>query len=419
MRRRSLLIAAGGLTGFGGLVGVHQRRRLSRWADRDALRSTLEVDVPDPAGAVVVTESHLESAHADLETLVDEARNARSAHDEPPATTLSRAVDTLEETDPDAVESDSNRERERLLDRLRRGLVEAGRALATIEADRGELVVDEVREEVDALESRADGTEIAYRADSVSESVVQYAAADEALEDARTRIDWASERLEGYPSSSVGYLAHARGSLADAERFAAVVDGEELDDRFEERYRALTDATETILEATEFEYDDDRLTYAFQARSFSQPRTDGAGAASVGDRALAVRAATEEYARANTLEAFTDVPATGYGHPSSDLASAFDTTGEDALAAKERAADAVGKRLEADGDKPLARHLLAGIRDRIDTGDRRVESTFGEINEASDDEWIVALADAALLYRQAALEAERLPAGLELVAGRR
>ncbi|WP_276252842.1 hypothetical protein [Halomontanus rarus] len=419
MRRRTLLTAGGGIVGLGGLVGAHQRRRLSRWSDRDALHSALEVDVPVPAGAVVVTESHLLAASDDLEALVDEARSALSAHDEPPETTLPRAVDTLETVDLDAVESVSNRERERLLDRLRRGLVSAGRALGTAEAERGELDVDEIREGIDALESRIDETEIAYRADSVSESVVQYAVADEALDDARTRVDWASERLEDYPSSSVGYLARARGSLADAERFAAVPDGEGIGDRFEERHHTLAEATESILEGIEFKFDEDRLTYARQARSFSYPRPDGAAAAGRGDAALSVRAAAEEYARANTLEAFTDVPATGYGRPSSELVSAFDTTGSDVLAAKERAADAVEERLGAAGDEPLARHLLARIRERLETGDHRVDSTLGKINEAGGDEWVVALADATLLYRQAALEAERLPAVLELVAGRR
>ncbi|WP_207590399.1 hypothetical protein [Halomontanus rarus] len=44
MRRRTLLTAGGGIVGLGGLVGAHQRRRLSRWSDRDALHSALEVE---------------------------------------------------------------------------------------------------------------------------------------------------------------------------------------------------------------------------------------------------------------------------------------------------------------------------------------------------------------------------------------
>ncbi|TYL37773.1 hypothetical protein CV102_15660 [Natronococcus pandeyae] len=407
------MVTAGGITGLLGLGGYHQRRRLGRWSDRDDLRTARDLETPDPflSASLTVTDSHLESALADLENLVGNARAASSGleYEEQPQPVIDRTESRFEDArsvreeiagELDEFAALSNEERLDRLEELRGALRGAGQALALAELERGECDPDAIDTALDALRDDYEsvGRELDYYASDVSRAVVAYGELDELLEDVRVAINAGQRDLREAPPRSYARVPYGHARLDDVERFAEHLERDAADgadpelvgDRLNDRYLALRERTDSTLEEVDFEYDDEVSSYAMDLWLDRIARqSDGSDEHDEGRLALATRIAAKRYAHALSVEAFEDDRTLGFLDQLP--ADGFDTTGADVREAKRRAGDALDDRLEADGDDRLVRYLCVGVADELEWQDRRLELALDDINDADSQEWSIEL----------------------------
>ncbi|AEH38277.1 hypothetical protein [Halopiger xanaduensis] len=454
MERRELL--AGGLVGAVGLGGYHQRRRLWRWSDRDALRAALDLDPPDPRPrtALPVAESHVAAALDDLERRLTDAQRAWDDFDveddprkrvEHAESRLEDAAAELEAADDrlDAFGTLSADERLALLDDLRTAFRGASEALALVRVDRGDRDREGIVDDFDALEDEygAVADDLTYRATELSRAVAAYGELDERLEDVRLTIRAGRRSLESTGSTgqsnadatvSTDDMMLARASmrasdaaaeLEDVERFAdrladeAGADADVVDDVLDARYETLNGEIEATVDDTDFEYDDDYAAYAWDVwERYDDPfRSDGSDERGEGRLALATRIAAERYAAALSLAAFADVPSTRFLDDDDPIVDESDIDGDDVREAKRRAVDELEARLDAEGDDPLVRYLCAELAADLESHDGRLERALEKINADDAGSWTIRLASLRLDYLVIAEQAAVLPTVLEAV----
>ncbi|NGM69900.1 hypothetical protein G6M89_12915 [Natronolimnobius sp. AArcel1] len=459
MDRRSLLLSAGSIGGLLGLGSYHQRRRLRRWDDRDALRTARDRDRPtlETETTLTVSDEHLETARDDLEELLAETRAAwpdfeDQLNDLPrevrrAQSRLEAAEDTLSDA-ADRFADSSDRtpvERLELLEDLRDGLRSAGHALAFAQVERNDRDTDDVVDELDTVEDEYERVSeaITYYADDLPWAVAAYGDLDDYLEGVRTTIASGRRALERGDSAHgsdadpdrtdwIGADELARASipvfvvealLEDIEHFEAHLHDEadtttDAAPTLESRYESLEDDLETRLDAIDFSYDDERSSYARDIWTpFEFDRSDGSDERRRGRIALAVRLIAERDAVVRTLEEFADMPSLATLNNDDPLRSSFETTGEDVLEAARSADETLENRLEADGDHLLVHHLCTVIIEDRDWTDTRLERTLDDINEDSDEEWTLALERLRLGYLEVEAFVTELPAVLEAIGG--
>lgn len=448
MERRDLLVAAGGTVGMIGLGGYHQRRRLGRWSDRNALHAARDLESPNPRPrtALTVTESHAAAAVDDLERRVADARDAWTGLDvgDDPQKRIDHAESRLEEAAATLEAADdrlgafgtlSADERLSLLNDLRAAFRGASYVLALVRVDRGDRDVEGIVGDLDAVEDEyvavADG--LTYRATDLSRAVAAYGELEERLEDVRLAIHTGRRALESIDSTGQSdaeisaeeqllarasmRASDARGRLKDVERFAerladeAGTDADVVGDVLDAQYEALREEINAIVDEIDFEYDDDHYTYAWDVweRYEDSLRSDGSDERSEGRLALATRIAAEQYAVALSLAAFGDVPGTRFLDANDPVVTDFDATGDDVREAKRRAVDELEARLDADGDDPLVRYCCTELVTDLESRDRRLDRALEEINADDAASWTIRLAALRLGYLAVAERAAALP----------
>ncbi|GAA0681701.1 hypothetical protein ACFQDG_04545 [Natronoarchaeum mannanilyticum] len=441
MNRRNLLLSTGGLAGVLGLGGYHQRRRIKRWSEKEGLNATRAMDHPtaELTTNLTVTESHLETALADLDRVVENARDAASETEftEYQEHVIERAESWLENAEATLEEAKSKRsefaqlnaeERLDLLEELRGELTGAGRMLGLAKLAHDEVTVEGIETELDALddEYRTAGEEVEYYASDVTRAIVAYGELDDVLEGVQGSISTGRGYIPERPRHSYGRALYARHRLGDVRRFIEELrrdaeDGatpEAMDGTLDDRYRTLRERTEAVLDETDFEYDDDVSTHATEIWTewIVGPQSDGADEYDDGRLALATRMAAERTAAALSLEAFEDIPEVS--HPDDPAVGELDTTAADVRAAKRRAVDELTGRLDEVGDDPLGRYLCVQLVDDLEWEDRRIGQTLDDVNRDSAKEWTLALETLRRGYLEIAEIAAVIPDVLAIVERR-
>lgn len=448
MNRRKVLALFGSGTTVVGLGGYHQRRRLRRWSDRNALHTARKIAYPTVSSPTYLrpTERHLTDAIEELAERVDTARErwpdeAIEADDreiKDSRRQFERAKATLEDAEDQrgSLGDLSAAERLDLLDDLRSALGSAEQPVALAELQRGERERDDVIADLEALREEYESVleELSYVAADLSWAVTAYGDLDEWVDTGRGLIQWGERyvRDEGTtdivePQYSAAKAASARARLADAIRFRDSLEETAREDatahsfeqELEDAYDRLGKRTDTVVEQIEFEIEDGTDEVRSHADEIWIRQIirihDGTGDASEkGLLALAARREVEHHAYALILSAFEDVPAARQSNAS---VSEFDTTGADVRDAKDRAAATLDDRIRTAGDDPLAGHLYATLGERLERQERRLDRHLEAINKDSADEWAVELEQTRLHYREIEELATTIPDAIAAATG--
>ena len=408
--RRAVLTGAGAAAVVG-LGGYHQRRRLRRfpaWAD---LRSIPRIPVPDVDDAVVVTDAHLERATSLLETRLASFEE-RDADGDELVHTHENWIDRAREDRDEAIGLDSdasNAERRRALRGIHNSTREVATVVARIDHDRGELTEAEADERAADVLERVEAADLAYTGEPVTEATIQLAEAEAALGDAtRVAEDLADERD---PQDRLELAERVETSLLDVEEFSASVDGPDVEDRLEDRYRTLADRADELVDDVDFSHDG--TDHPSAASDFELSRLSRRQPDDDDPPAIALRDAAYVYAVSHSLEDLSTFPATIRGPDYSVEDRGFEVS--DVEAAKRDAAEAIDEAADAHGGDPLARRLLGAAVSAVEGGDRTIENVRRNVNRAEDGFWAAQQQEALVDYRVAAEIARRVPDVLGVV----
>ncbi|SDQ43292.1 hypothetical protein [Natronobacterium texcoconense] len=449
MNRRSVLAWFGSGLVVIGLGGYHQRRRLRRWPDRDALHAAQEIEYPTVSHPSYLrpTESHLTDALDDLAERVDAARERWpdeevEADDEEymanSGRRFERAKATLEDLEEQrrTFEELSAAERLEVLGDLRTALGGAEQAVALADLQRGDRDRDDIITDLEALRDEYETAldDLSYVASSLSWAATAYGELDEWLDNARGSIRMGERYVHGEgtidtvePQYSAARAASARARLADADRLRDSLEetarenttAHSFEQELEDAYERLEERTDTVIEQVEFDIEDGADEVRSHASEISLREYiavhDGPDDAYEKELlALAVRRKVEHHAYALIHSEFEDAPATQHFDAS---IPEFDTTGADVRDAKNRAAVAFDDRIRTDGDDPLVRHLCATLVKRLDRQERRLGRHLDAINDDAADEWTVDLERTRLRYREIEELATAIPAAIAAATG--
>lgn len=431
MNRRSILVLFGGGMTVAGLGGYHQRRRLRRWSDRDALHAAQKIDYPTVSSPTHLrpTEDHLTAA---LDTLAERVEAARErwpdeeieADDREIMANSGRQFDRAKATLEDLEEQRrsigelSAAERLDVLGDLRSALGGAEQAVALADIQRGERERDDIIADLEVLRDEYESVleEGSYVAPNLSWAVTAYSDLNEWLDNARGSIRMGERYVHGEgnidtiePQYSAARAASARARLADAVRLRESLEetvredttAHSFEQKLDDAYEQLDERTDTVIDQVEFNIEDGTNEMRSHASDIliRQPTRihDGPDDAyEKGLLALAVRRKVEHHAYALILSKFEDVPATRqFDAPVPE----FDTTGVDVRDAKDGASAVLDDRIRTGGDDPLVRHLCATLVERFDWQEQRLDRHLDAINDGSADEWAVELEQTRLQYR--------------------
>lgn len=449
MDRRKVLALFGSGTTVVGLGGYHQRRRLRRWSDRNALHTARKIAYPTVSSPTCLrpTERHLTDAIEELAERVDTARErwsdeAIEADDREIMANSGRQFERANATLEDVEEQRgslgelSAAERLDLLDELRSALGNAEQAVALADLQRGKRDRDDVIADLETLSEKYETflDESPYVAADLSWAVTAYGDLDEWVDTARglmqrseryVRDDGTTDTVE--PQYSAARVASARARLADAVRFRDSLEETVREDttahsferELEDTYERLVERTGTVVEQVAFDIEggtDEVRSHADEIwnRQLIWIHDEPDDAYQKGPLALAVRREVEHHAYALIFSMFEDVPATRQFETS---VPEFDTTGADVRDAKEAASAALDDRIRTAGDDPLAGHLYATLGERLERQERRLDRHLEAINEDSADEWAVELEQTRLHYREIEELATTIPDAIAVATG--
>ncbi|MFP9192635.1 hypothetical protein [Natronosalvus vescus] len=398
MDRRSVLVWFGGGLAAVGLGGYHQRRRLRRWSDRDALHAAQAIDYPTVSSPTHLrpTDDHLTDAIDALAERVDAVRERWpdediEADDREIIANSRRQFELAKATLEDVEERRgsfgelSTTERLEILDDLRRALGGAEQAVALADLQRGDRERDDVLADLEALydEYETVRDDLTYVAHTLSWAVTAYGELNEWLDDVRGSIRTGERYVYGEgsanivePQNSAARAASACARIGDVVRFRDSLEetaredstADSVEQELDDAYEGLNEQSDAVVEQVEFETQDGTDEVNSHApdiliREHSVSYGGPDDAYEEGLVALAVRRKVEHHTYTLILPEFDDVPATR--QPGASIPE-FDTTGADVRDAKDRAAAALDERIRADGDDPLVRHLCATLVERLE-----------------------------------------------------
>jgi hypothetical protein len=419
-RRRTLLSALAAIGVGGGGVGYWQRRRLRRRDDVAAIESALEIDRPTPPEPISVRPEHAVGSYERAREHVSETErlgeDAGKSFESGSVDMLDRARNDLERRAPETLEGDAAR-----LDALETYRLAISRS-ATV---RGRLYggaratpSPKLRQLIDAFGADLEAFDPEYRGESVTETIVQCAEADERFSDARSDLDTAIRMAgdERY-SNDVAWERAAVGAtrLYDAGQFLRKRGGPDRADALGSTLERLTAWIGDAIDGMDWRYEGEHPSYAvsrYRDVGLAEP-VDPRQELGPGRLASAVRSRAREATVVATLGRFPDVPAR---HRWADLEYELGADAGTLPEAKATAVEAIEAAAATVGPDSLGRWLLSEILGAIASADRRLDRLAEEPNDGSERRWTSGRDRSILEYRAAMVEAEAVPDVLERVA---
>lgn len=411
--RRSLLLALG-TVGLGGTVAYWQRRRLRRQDGLGDAWVAHSLPVPAISEPLSLSNDHVEAAFrrvsGQVEDLADETYIERPSMVE---SSLERARENLESHRPAEVTTDADR-----LDTLEAYNIAAsyvGRARAGRYGHTGDSPVEAFEVARAELYSTINGIENPYRGTSLTRAVVQAAAADERLSEARSSHDRAPDYFHvDDESTGVAWetVAVGRQVAFDAAWLSREQRGPRRSDDLDRAFERLRKRTEELLDDVSRKHDGYASRAPERWRGPPHSRSRPAGHHDAGRLALAVREQAQRAVIAASLASLASLQDPREVHDV--LEGQFREAG-DLGRAKLDAVDAVEDSLTEVGTDPLARYLLAEIVSRIRRGDHRSDALVSRVNADDESTWKRRRSSAYLAYREAAFDARAVPDVVALV----
>jgi len=420
--RRTLLKASLPVALGGAGLGYWQRRRIGRRDDLEALEQTAALETPSVDEPLIVPSEVVQAGYEDARDHLEQTEEL--ANEVPEDTTirglegpLNDASEGLEANPPAEMETDG--ERRGALESYRSAIANSGqgRGLIITETHDTASAHEDFQERLDEAKAVDADLEISYTGDAFTTAIVQYGVLDERVTRASERLERTDERMSELEEPTPGEwstVGKKRFELDTANRYTQALDGADLTGAFDSGYDALVDRTESVIDETSFDLEEDVRNYAFVlVRSVIDAERTAESAHGSGHYARAIRDQSQALVVAKALEVLADVPADSniWNEHASDLPS----TGAELLAAFEEAKTELEAAIAAVGDDPLGRWLLEEATWNLDGVQSRVERLREDVRSDEDDEWERRIIGMSIRCRRSQAYWAAVPAVLERV----